>query len=116
MLDSIDDARKKIVATFEELGLLDRIEETIYPGRSERSGVIVEPLIKELVHTKPLADRAIEAVERKTKIIPAVWKKPTTTSCTTSTNGVFLDSCGGDTKFQHGIVTIAETSRSAVKM
>jgi valyl-tRNA synthetase len=73
------EARKKVVAQFESLGLLDRIEDTIYhPGRSERSGVVVEPLIMKqwFVHTKPLADRAIEAVESgKTRIIPSVWKK-----------------------------------------
>ena len=73
------DARKKVIAQFEELGLLDRIEDNVYsPGRSERSGVIVEPLVMKqwFVSTKPLAKMAIDAVESgETKIIPEVWKK-----------------------------------------
>ena len=60
------EARKKVIAKFEELGLLDRIEDNVYsPGRSERSGVIVEPLVMKqwFVSTKPLAKMAIDAVE-----------------------------------------------------
>ena len=73
------EARKKVVAAFDALGLLEKIEDTVYfPGRSERSGVVVEPLIMKqwFVHTKPLAERAIAAVENgDTRIIPAAWKK-----------------------------------------
>ncbi len=73
------EARKKVIADFEALGLLDRIEPTRYaPGRSQRSGVVVEPLpmLQWFVDTKPLADKAIDAVESgRTKIIPEVWKK-----------------------------------------
>ena len=67
------------MASFEEQGRLVRTEENIYyPGRSERSGVIVEPLVMKqwFVSTKPLAKMAIDAVESgETKIVPEVWKK-----------------------------------------
>jgi valyl-tRNA synthetase len=73
------EARKKVVERFEALGLLEKTEETIYnPGRSERSGVIVEPLVMKqwFVKTGPLAEKAIEAVETgATRITPPVWKK-----------------------------------------
>jgi valyl-tRNA synthetase len=72
-------ARKKVVETFDELGLLERIEEKPYsPGRSQRTGAIVEPLPMEqwFVDTEPLAKKAIDAVEDgRTEIIPPVWKK-----------------------------------------
>ena len=101
------EARKKIIARFEELGLLDRIEDNVYsPGRSERSGVIVEPLVMKqwFVHSKPLAKMAIDAVSlEKRKLFPKCGRRPTTTSCTTSTNGVFLGSSGGDIRFRHGM-------------
>ncbi|MEC7987460.1 MAG: valine--tRNA ligase, partial [Myxococcota bacterium] len=73
------EARKRVIAQFEERGLLEKIEDIVYsPGRSERSGVIVEPLVMKqwFVRSKPLAEKAIEAVESgKTQIIPEVWKK-----------------------------------------
>ena len=72
-------ARKLVVQTFEELGLLDRIEQvTNFPGRSERSDVIVEPLVMKqwFVKGEELAKPAIEAVESgRTRIIPELWKK-----------------------------------------
>lgn len=73
------EARKLVIKKFDEAGLLDRIEPTRFaPGRSQRSGVIVEPLpmLQWWVNSKPLADKAIEAVESgRTKIVPEVWKK-----------------------------------------
>ncbi|WP_199589698.1 valine--tRNA ligase [Lujinxingia litoralis] len=73
------EARKLVIARFEELGLLEKIEDRPFaPGRSERTGVIVEPLpmLQWFVKGKPLADPAIEAVESgQTEIIPEVWKK-----------------------------------------
>ncbi len=73
------DARKLVVQRFDELGLLDRIEDKPFtPGRSERTGAIVEPLpmLQWFVKGEPLAKPAIEAVESgRTEIIPAVWKK-----------------------------------------
>ena len=73
------DARKLVVQKFDELGLLEKIDNiTYFPGRSERSGVIVEPLVLDQwwVKGEPLAKPAREAVESgQTRIIPAVWKK-----------------------------------------
>jgi valyl-tRNA synthetase len=72
-------ARKLVIEKFDELGLLDKIDNiTFHPGRSERSGVIVEPLVMKqwFVRGEPLAKPARDAVEQgKTRIIPEVWKK-----------------------------------------
>ncbi len=73
------DARKLVVEKFDEAGLLEEIEEKPYsPGRSERTGVVVEPLpmLQWFVDTEPLAKKATDAVESgETEIIPPVWKK-----------------------------------------
>ena len=73
------EARAKIIAQMDALGLLEKIEDREYsPGRSERSGVIVEPLVMKqwFVRGEPLAAPAIKAVESgQIKIIPAMWKK-----------------------------------------
>ncbi|QDG50011.1 valine--tRNA ligase [Persicimonas caeni] len=73
------DARKLVVEKFDEAGLLEGTEERPYsPGRSERTGVVVEPLpmLQWFVNTEPMAKKAIDAVESgDTEIIPAVWKK-----------------------------------------
>ena len=73
------DARDLVVKKFDELGLLEDTEQRPYsPGRSQRTGVIVEPLpMKQwFVKGEPLAKPAIEAVESgDTNIIPAEWKK-----------------------------------------
>ncbi|MFW6057549.1 MAG: valine--tRNA ligase, partial [Persicimonas sp.] len=73
------DARKLVVEKFDEAGLLEEIEEKPYtPGRSERTGVVVEPLpmLQWFVDTEPLAKKATDAVESgATEIIPPVWKK-----------------------------------------
>jgi valyl-tRNA synthetase len=73
------DARAKVVAELDALGLLDKVEDRLFsPGRSERSGVIVEPLVLKqwFVKGEPLAKPAIEAVETgRTQIIPEGWKK-----------------------------------------
>lgn len=72
-------ARRKVVADFEALGLLKKIEPTRFaPGRSSRSGVVVEPLpmLQWFVNTEPMAEKAIDVVDSgRTKIIPEVWKK-----------------------------------------
>ncbi len=73
------EARKKVVDGFDELGLLEKVEDRPYaPGRSQRTGVVVEPLpMKQwFVKGEPLAKPAIEAVEQgDTNIIPGEWKK-----------------------------------------
>ncbi len=60
------EARKRIVADFERLGLLDRVEEhTHRVGRGYRSKSVVEPRLSKqwFVRIKPLADKALAAVE-----------------------------------------------------
>ena len=73
------DARKKIVAEFESLGLLDKVEEyTVKIPRGDRSGAVVEPYLTDQWYVKiePLAKPAIEAVETgKIKFVPENWSK-----------------------------------------
>jgi valyl-tRNA synthetase len=60
------DARRKIVAEFESLGFLEKIDpHTLKVPRGDRSGVIVEPWLTDqwYVDAKTLAKPAIEAVE-----------------------------------------------------
>ncbi|MGX2039913.1 valine--tRNA ligase [Methylocaldum sp. MU1018] len=60
------EARKRIVAEFESLGLLEKIEpHTLKIPRGDRSGVVVEPWLTDqwYVSAKELAKPAIEAVE-----------------------------------------------------
>lgn len=61
------DARKAIVAEFEAMGLLEKIDDhALKVPRGDRSGTIIEPWLTDqwYVSTKPLAARAIEVVER----------------------------------------------------
>lgn len=60
------DARKSIVAEFEAMGLLEKIDDhALKVPRGDRSGTIIEPWLTDqwYVSTKPLADRAIAVVE-----------------------------------------------------
>jgi valyl-tRNA synthetase len=60
------EARKRIVAAFEALGLLEKIEEhALKVPRGDRSGTIIEPWLTDqwYVSTKPLAEKAIAVVE-----------------------------------------------------
>ena len=59
-------ARKQIVAEFEALGLLERIDDhTLQVPYGDRSGVVIEPMLTDqwFVRAAPLAEPAIEAVE-----------------------------------------------------
>ena len=73
------DARKAIVAEFENLGLLDHVEDhTIKIPRGDRSGAIVEPYLTDqwYVSIKPLAEPAIEAVESgRIRFVPENWSR-----------------------------------------
>ncbi|MFB6263800.1 MAG: valine--tRNA ligase, partial [Bradymonadaceae bacterium] len=73
------EAREQVVADLEEEGLLEGVEDREYaPGRSDRTGAVVEPLPLEqwFVDTEPLAKPAIEAVESgETDLFPPQWKK-----------------------------------------
>lgn len=60
------DARKKVVADLEALGLLDKIDDHLLKvPRGDRSGVVIEPYLTNqwYVKTQALADDAIQAVE-----------------------------------------------------
>ena len=73
------EARKRIVADLDAAGRLVRIEPYKFmPGRSQRSGEIVEPLpmTQWYVKMQPLADPAIKAVEDGSiTFVPEMWTK-----------------------------------------
>ena len=68
------EARKKVVADMEALGLVEKIEDyTIQTPISERSKEVIEPLLSEqwFVDMKPLAQPAIDVVKQgKIRFIP----------------------------------------------
>ncbi|MGD8325208.1 MAG: valine--tRNA ligase, partial [Gammaproteobacteria bacterium] len=73
------DARKRIVADIDELGLLDGIDDhkSMIP-RGDRSGVVVEPLLTDqwYVRAEPLARPAVEAVRTgRVSFVPKHWEK-----------------------------------------
>ncbi|MFK8019592.1 MAG: valine--tRNA ligase [Pseudomonadales bacterium] len=72
------DARKKIVADLEALGLLEKIEpHTLKVPRGDRSGVVVEPYLTNqwYVSATKLAGPAIEAVENGSiEFVPKNWE------------------------------------------
>jgi len=73
------DARKKIVAEFTSLGLLDKVEDyVVKTPRGDRSHAVVEPYLTDqwYVKIKPLAEPAIEAVESgRIRFVPDNWSK-----------------------------------------
>ena len=72
-------ARKAIVAEFESLGLLEKIEDYVVKiPRGDRSNAVVEPYLTDQWYVKiePLAKPAIEAVESgRIKFVPENWSK-----------------------------------------
>jgi valyl-tRNA synthetase len=73
------EARKRVVADLEARGNLVKIEDyALSIGKCDRCKTVVEPLVSTqwFVKTKPLAEKAIEAVETgKIEFIPANWAK-----------------------------------------
>ncbi len=73
------EARARIVEDLKALGLLERVEEhTLSIGKCQRCSTVVEPLVSKqwFVRTKPLAAKAIAAVdEKRIDIIPETWVK-----------------------------------------
>ncbi len=72
------EARKKIVADLEALGLLDKIEPITHavPHDEKTKTVVLEPYLTEqwYLNVKPLAEKAIKAVEDgRTKFVPENW-------------------------------------------
>ena len=72
------EARKKVVAAIEELGLLDKIENHVHMvPYGDRSGVVIEPWLTDqwYVDAPTLAKPALEAVEKgDTKFHPKHWE------------------------------------------
>lgn len=72
-------ARNKIVKDLEALGLMEKIDKHLLKiPRGDRSGVVVEPYLTQqwFMKMKPLAEPAIEAVEKgDVKFIPENWSK-----------------------------------------
>ena len=72
-------ARKRVVEDLQALELVERIEEySNNVGRSQRSGMAVEPRVSTqwFVRTETLAAAAIEAVEDgRTQIVPDQWQR-----------------------------------------
>jgi valyl-tRNA synthetase len=73
------EARRRVVARLEEQGLLARIEDyKLSVGKCQRCKTVVEPLVSTqwFVKMKPLAEKAIEAVETgRIRFVPANWTK-----------------------------------------
>ncbi|MDA1091300.1 MAG: valine--tRNA ligase [Proteobacteria bacterium] len=72
------DARDKIIAEMESLGLLEKVEENLMTiPYGDRSGVIIEPWLMDqwFVDAERLAGPAITAVEQgRTKFVPKQWE------------------------------------------
>ena len=71
-------AREKIISDMEELGLLDKIEDTIHAvPYGDRSDTVIEPFLTDqwFVDAKKLSGPAIETVKNgETKFIPKTWE------------------------------------------
>ncbi len=73
------EARKKIVAEMEALGLLEKVEPHVLKvPHGDRSGVVIEPWLTDqwYVNARTLAEPAIKAVEEgRTRFVPEIWTK-----------------------------------------
>ncbi len=73
------EARKRVVADLEGLGLLEKIDpHALKAPHGDRSGVVIEPWLTDqwYVNAAELAKPAIAAVEEgRTKFVPANWEK-----------------------------------------
>ena len=73
------EARERIVADLERLGLLEKVEDhTLKVPRGDRSGAVIEPYLTDqwFVRAAPLAEAALRVVrEGKIRFIPENWTK-----------------------------------------
>ncbi|MGD1094928.1 MAG: valine--tRNA ligase [Bryobacteraceae bacterium] len=73
------EARKRVVAALEELGLLEKVEpHALNIGKCHRCKTVVEPMVSTQwwMKMKPLAEPAIKAVEEgRIEFVPANWAK-----------------------------------------
>jgi valyl-tRNA synthetase len=72
-------ARERVVEDLEKLGLLDSVQDyTLSLGKCSRCKTPIEPLVSKqwFVKTKPLAEKAIAAVDgKRIEIVPENWVK-----------------------------------------
>jgi valyl-tRNA synthetase len=73
------EARKRVVADLEALGLLEKTEpHRLMVPRGDRSGAVIEPYLTDQWYVKiaPLAEPAVRAVqEGRTRFVPENWSK-----------------------------------------
>ena len=73
------EARKQVVAEFERLGLLEKIDpHKLMVPRGDRSGAVIEPYLTDQWYVKiaPLAEPAIRAVESgEIRFVPENWSR-----------------------------------------
>jgi valyl-tRNA synthetase len=112
------DARDAIVAEFESLGLLDKVEDYVVKiPRGDRSHAVVEPYLTDQWYVKiePLARPAIEAVETgRIRFVPES-RRPTSNGCTTSRTGASAASFGGATASPPGTMRAATSMLAMTK-
>ena len=76
-----EECREAVIKDLEELGLLIKIEPITHEvGHSERTGVMVEPMLKKqwFVKMRPLADKVLETQKKKDEkvnFVPARYEK-----------------------------------------
>ncbi|HOP29221.1 MAG TPA: valine--tRNA ligase [Spirochaetota bacterium] len=73
------EARKRVVADLEKLGLLEKVEKHVHSvGHCYRCNTVIEPYLSKqwFVKIKPLADEAIKVVEDgRIRFVPGNWAK-----------------------------------------
>jgi valyl-tRNA synthetase len=121
------EARKKIVADLEALGLLEQVKpHKLMVPRGDRTGVIIEPMLTDqwfVAMSKPAPEgtsiRASRSPKWRWKKSPAARSSscpktgppPTTSGWATSRTGASRASCGGATAFRPGTARTANRGR-----
>jgi valyl-tRNA synthetase len=82
------EARKKIIADLEALGLIEKIEpHKLKVPRGDRTQAVIEPYLTDQWYVKiaPLAGPALQAIEEnRTRFVPENWSKTYYEGCATS--------------------------------
>ena len=93
------DARKKIIADFDALGLLDSIKDhSLMVPRGDRSDAVIEPWLTDQWYVTEIYTLSLHDALP----ISSNGKTPTSPGCAIFRTGVFRASCGGATKFPPG--------------
>ncbi len=113
-------ARKAIVAEFEAMGLLEKVDDhALKVPKGDRSGTVIEPWLTDqwYVSTKPLAEDAIAAVEDGTvsSSCPSSTRTCTSPGCATSRTGASAASSGGATASRPGTTRPATSTSTATR-